>query len=193
MTREQFLQQLRSGLGRMGEGERREILADYEEHFRMGAADGKTEEAIAESLGNPRHIGKSYAIDAILEPKDGVPPGAATVLRAVFASISLTFFNLVVVLGPFLGIVGVLIGLWATALSLAVSGIAVALAPLGALVAPRLFDLGGLNPVALVFAGIGLAGLGVLAGMGMLKLTQLFGRGTAEYVKLNARIVTRRR
>ena len=198
MTRQQFLDQLRSALGRMSEQERREILADYEEHFRMGAAEGKTEEAIAASLGNPRLLGRSYAIDAILDTtSDGKPsgsaPGAAAVLRAVFASISLGFFNVIFILGPFLGVVGVLVGLWAAAFSIAVSGLAVVLSPLAALFVPRFVDLGGLSPFFLVFAGIGLAGLGVLAGMGMLALTKLFGRGTAEYVKFNARIVTRRR
>jgi len=194
MNKERFLAELRSSLGRMKEEERREVVYDYEEHFRMGAADGKSEEQIAHDLGNPRHIARSYVIDALLEePKDGGGVTATSVLRAVFASISLTFFNVIFILGPFLGLVGVLIGLWATAVALAASGVAVVLSPLAALFAPGFFNLAGLNPAFIIFAGIGVAGLGVLSGIGMWKLSQLFVRGTAAYLRFNARIVTRRK
>ena len=72
MSKEKFLQELRRALDRMTDGERREILSDYEEHFRMGVAEGKKEDEIAQSLGNPRGIGKSYAIDTLLkDPKKG--------------------------------------------------------------------------------------------------------------------------
>jgi len=193
MSKERFLSDLKSALGRMSEEERREVVYDYEEHFRMGAAEGKSEEQIAQGLGNPRVIGRSYAIDALLEePKGGGDVKAASVLRAVFASISLTFFNIIFILGPFLGFVGVLIGLWATAVALGASGVAVVLSPIGALVVPGFVNLSGVSPLFLIFAGIGVAGLGVLAGIGMWKVTQLFVRGTAAYLRFNARIVTRR-
>ncbi len=194
MNREKFLSELKAALGRMSEEERREVVYDYEEHFRMGTADGKTEEQIAQSLGNPRVIGRSYAIDALLEePKGGGGVTATSVLRAVFASISLTFFNVIFILGPFLGLVGVLIGLWATAVALAASGVGVILSPIAVLIVPRWVTLDGMGPVFFVFAGIGVAGLGMLSGIGMWKLTQLFVRGTAAYLRFNARIVTRRK
>jgi uncharacterized membrane protein len=194
MNKEKFLSELKAALGRMSEEERREVIYDYEEHFRMGTADGKTEEQIAQSLGNPRAIGRSYAIDALLEePKGGGGVTATSVLRAVFASVSLTFFNVIFILGPFLGLVGVLIGLWATAVALAASGVGVVLFPIGALVAPGLFSMVGMNLAFVIFAGMGVAGLGLLAGIGMWKLTQLFVRGTAAYLRFNARIVTRRK
>ena len=194
MTKEKFLTDLKGALGRMSEEERREVVYDYEEHFRMGLAAGKSEDQISQSLGNPRMIGRSYAMESLLEePKGGGDVKAASVLRAVFASISLTFFNVIFILGPFLGLVGVLIGMWATAVALAASGVGVILAPLGAVFVPAFFALGGMNVAFLIFSGIGIAGLGLLAGIGMWKLTQLFVRGTAAYLRFNARIVTRRR
>jgi uncharacterized membrane protein len=193
MTRESYLADLRRALGRMSESEKKDILYDYEEHFRIGAAEGRTDEQIARSLGSPRLLGKSYAIDAILEqPREGGGIRVAAILRAVFASISLGFFNIVIVLGPFLGLVGVMIGLWATAGSLAIAGLGVFLGPLAVLVVPGIVSLGGLSPVFFLFAGIGTAALGVLAVIGMVKLTELFIRATAAYVRLNARIITRR-
>jgi uncharacterized membrane protein len=194
MNKEKFLTELKRALGRMSEAEKGEVLYDYEEHFRMGVAEGKSEEQIAEALGNPRAIGKSYAIDALLEePKGGGGVTATSVLRAIFASISLTFFNIIVVFGPFFGLVGVMIGLWATAASLALSGVAVLVSPVVALIVPGLFTLAGVNAVFLLFAGIGVAGLGMLAVIGMWKLSQLFVQATAAYIRFNARIVMRRK
>jgi uncharacterized membrane protein len=194
MTKEKFLSDLKGALGRMSDEERREVVYDYEEHFRMGMAEGKTEDQISQSLGNPRLIGRSYAMESLLEePRGGGDVKAASVLRAVFASISLTFFNVIFILGPFLGLVGVLIGLWATAVALAASGVGVILSPIGALIAPGFVSLGGMNVAFLIFSGIGVGGLGLLAGIGMWKLTQLFVRGTAAYLRFNARIVTRRK
>lgn len=194
MSKEQYLQELKRALGRMTDGERREILSDYEEHFRMGVAEGKNEDEIARSLGNPRVIGKSYAIDALLEdPKEGGRVTATSVLRAVFASISLTFFNVIFMLGPFLALVGVMAGLWAAAVSLPFAGVAVVLAPLAAVIVPSFVSLAGMSAAFLIFAGIGVVGLGLLAVMGMWKLTLLFVRLVAAYVKFNARIVTRRK
>jgi uncharacterized membrane protein len=194
MNKEQFLTQLKRALEGMPESEKREVLYDYEEHFRMGAAEGKSEEQIAQSLGNPRTIGGSYRIDAILEgPKEsgGVP--AKSVLRAVFASLSLTLFNVIVVLGPFAGLVGALIGLWAGACSVALSGAAVVLGAIVAIAAPGLIPGVGLNPAFLLFAGIGVTALGVLAVIGMGKLSKIFTLLVARYVRFNARIVTRRK
>jgi uncharacterized membrane protein len=194
MNKETFLNELKRSLGRMSEVEKGDVLYDYEEHFRMGAAEGKSEERIAEALGNPRAIGKSYAIDALLEePKGGGGVTATSVLRAIFASISLTFFNIIVVLGPFFGLVGVMIGLWATAASLALSGVAVLVSPIAALIVPGLFTLAGVNAAFLLFAGIGVAGLGLLAVIGMWKLSRLFVQATAAYVRFNARIMMRRK
>jgi uncharacterized membrane protein len=194
MNKEKFLTELKRSLGRMSEVEKGDVLYDYEEHFRMGAAEGKSEEQIAEALGNPRAIGKSYAIDALLEePKGGGGVTATSVLRAIFASISLTFFNIIVVLGPFFGLVGVMIGLWATAASLALSGVAVLVSPVAALIVPGLFTLAGVNAAFLLFAGIGVAGLGLLAIIGMWRLSRLFVQATATYIRFNARIVMRRK
>jgi len=194
MNRDTFLSELKYALGRMQESEKREVLADYEEHFRMGIAEGKSEEQIAASLGNPRLLGKSYAIDALLEePKGGGGVSAVSVLRALFASISLGFFNLIFILGPLLGLVGVLIGLWAAAASLPLAGVATMVSPLVSLAAPWLYTLSGLNSAFLVFAGIGVAAIGLLAVIGMWKLTRLFVLMIAAYVKFNARIVTRRK
>lgn len=85
MTRDQFLSQLRKSLGNMPEADKEDIVYDYEEHFRIGLADGKSEAQIAESLGNPRVIGNSYRIDAMLNvSKEGGGVTTASVFCASF-------------------------------------------------------------------------------------------------------------
>jgi uncharacterized membrane protein len=197
MNRQEFLVGLRRALGGMSEQEKAEILYDYEEHFRVGQAEGKDEEQIAASLGNPRVLGRSYRIDSLLEePREGGGVKARAVVGAVFASLSLSLFNVIFVLGPFAGLLGGLAGLWAGAVSLAASGVACVLAPLAWAIAPPVrpyLQLQTLNPAFVVFAGIGLAALGLLAIIGMWQLSRLFFRGVAAYVKFNLRLVTRRR
>jgi uncharacterized membrane protein len=194
MNKARFIAELRRTLGRMPEKERTEVLYDYEEHFRMGAADGRTEEQIAASLGNPRALGASYAIDTLLEmPKEGGAVRAASVVRAVFASVSLTFFNAIFVLGPFLGLVVLMIAMWAVAPALALSGVALFFAPIAGAILPAWISTGGLSTAFLMFAGIGLAGLGMLAGIGMWQLSRLFVKMIAAYVRFNARVVARRK
>jgi len=192
MNKDQFLSQLRRGLGSLPDAEKQEILYDYEEHFRMGLSDGKSEEQIAQSLGNPRVIGNAYRIDAMLdEPREGGRITAVSVLRAVFASISLTFLNLIFVLGPFMGLVGVLIGLWAVAFSLTVAGIRLMLFPILPNPSPFVnIPIPMTNNAFVFFSGLGVGALGVLASIGMGCVTRGFFLGVAAYVKFNARIIS---
>ena len=139
-------------------------------------------------------IGTSYAIDTLLEERqESGELRATSVLRALLASISLTFFNLFFILGPFLVLLGIMAGFWAVAVSLPLAGIALMLAPLASAVVPRYFFIADINGTFLVFAGLGTAALGVLAVIGMAQLTRALVKLVAAYVKFNARIVTRRR
>lgn len=190
MTREQFLSQLRLSLGNMPDADKQDIVYDYEEHFRIGMADGKSEEQIAESLGNPRVIGNSYRIDAMLtEPKEGGGVNAASVLRAVFASISLTFFNVVFVIGPFCGLVGFLFGLWAFAVMIILNGLLVIVSLFGCTHVTQLIANPLLNDVFVLFSGIAMIAWGMLACIGLSAVTKWFFIRVAAYVRLNARII----
>lgn len=191
MNREQYLRELVTSMEGMGEQEKKEIAADYEEHFRIGVSSGKSEEEIARALGNPRSIGKSYRIDAMLEGPES--PGAASVLRAVFATMSLGFFNIVVVLGPFVAIVAVVASLWAVAASVGLSGVGLVLGAIARPILPAYITTGGFHPAFLGFAGVGLAALGLLSILGMWQLSKWVVRLIGRYVQLNVRIVTNKR
>ncbi len=191
MNKESYLRELRTSLEGLPEKEKVEIVADYDEHFRAGSEEGKSEEEIARSLGNPRSIGRSFRIDSMIQETEG--RSATAVLRAVFATLSLGFFNVVVVLGPFVGILAVVVSLWAVAASIGLSGLGVVLAVIAQPILPAYITTGGFHPVFLIFAGIGLAALGVLAGIGMWQLTKWVVRMIGKYVQFNVRIVSNRR
>lgn len=60
MYKEEFLETLDRLLSSLSYNERREIMYDYEEHFREGSNDGLTDEEIIASLGTPQKIATSY-------------------------------------------------------------------------------------------------------------------------------------
>ena len=188
MNKEQFLSQLRRSLSGIPEQEKKEILYDYEEHFRSGLENGQAEEEMARSLGNPRVLGKSYRIESLLD-KDRGGNRASNIMRAVFASLSLGFFNVIITIPLFAGLFSGLAGLWAGAVSLAVSGAAVIAGVILQPLLPAFITLSGLSIPFLIFSGIGIGALGLLSLIGMWKLSQLFFRMTARYVQFNLRII----
>jgi len=188
MNKEQFLNQLRRSLSGIPEQEKKEILYDYEEHFRSGLENGQEEAEIARSLGNPRVLGKTYRIESLLDEERG-GRRASNILRAVFASLSLGFFNVIITIPLYSGLLAGLVSLWAGAVSLALSGVGVIVGIILLPLFPATFSLGGLSIPFLIFAGIGTVALGLLSVIGMWKLSQLFFRMTAKYVQFNVRII----
>ena len=54
---------------------------------------------------------------------------------------------------------------------------------------PIVITFGGLSIAFLIFASIGVSALGVLAVLGMWKLSQLFFQATGKYVQFNLQII----
>ncbi len=190
MTKEQFLTQLKRSISGLKEAEKIEILYDYEEHFRMGLENKKTEEEIAESLGNPKVLGKSFKIDAFLgEDKEG--SRAVSVLRAVLTSLSLGFFSVVFILGPFTALVSVIISFWAAAGALALSGVAAIFILILQPLLPDVISFGGQNIAFIIFSSIGVSALGLLAIIGMVRLSKWVLLVVEKYIRFNLRIIKR--
>lgn len=179
MTKEQFFHELANALRKLPQNEREEIMQDFAEHFAIGDEEGKSEEEIISALGSPQHIGKemvaTYHLDQV---ESQVTTG--NILRAVWAVIGLSFFNLVIVLGPFIGLLGVLIGGW-------VAGIAFIASPLlvfvNVLIYPGTFEWFDL------FFSIGLCGLGLFIAIGLYFATKGIVYGFVRYLKFNINLV----
>lgn len=98
MNKKQFLSKLESSLKSLPANERQDILQDFEEHFTIGLQEGKTEEQISTSLGSPHQIAKDMVAAYHLERVE-TKATFGNILRAVWATIGLGFFNLAIVLG----------------------------------------------------------------------------------------------
>lgn len=177
LTKEQFLKNLNSALEGISSVERQDILEDYEEHFAIGLEEGKTEEQIAASLGTPHQIAKELLATYNLE-KVETTATTGNIFRAVWAVIGLGFFNLVIVLGPFIGVLGMVFAGWVVGVSFIASPLLVLVnTVIGTF---ELFDL---------FASIGLCGLGLFIILGMFFVTKWLTNGFVKYLKFNVSLV----
>ena len=81
MTRKEFLTALDQYLVTMSASEKADIISDYEEHFRVGLENGKTESEIATSLGSPYDVANQF-----LDGTKKTAPVASTPRPAATAS-----------------------------------------------------------------------------------------------------------
>ena len=70
-AKQDFLDRLKASISCLPLQDQADILNDYEEHFRIGLENGKTEAEIAGSLGSPEELGASF-----VEGKRPARPGA---------------------------------------------------------------------------------------------------------------------
>ncbi|MCJ7665328.1 MAG: DUF1700 domain-containing protein [Actinobacteria bacterium] len=187
MNKKEFLNGLSKYLRGIPREDEQDIISDFEEHFEMGMKEGRTEEELAESLGDPKALANQLRA-SIMVARAEKETTAVNITRAVFASLGLGFFNLIFILGPFVGFVGVLVGLFASAIGITAGGITGLLATIFSPVFPEYFNM-IINPAVGVFASIGLICFGVIFFIGDIYLTRGFFRLFIRYIKFNARIV----
>lgn len=194
MTKSEFMNILEGLLNSIPYEDKKDIMYDYEEHFRIGLQNGKTEDEICNSLGEPKALAKLYRANYTLEVAQD-RPSSANAIRAVFAAISLGFLNLVFVFGPFIAICAVVISLFVSALAVIISGIATIASPFIPILNTHVHILGSLDiasipPIAPILIGIGTTSLGLLFIIGDLYIAKYFYKVTMKYLKWNISIIT---
>ena len=190
MNKKEFLDNLSKYLrGIPGEDEQ-DIISDFEEHFEMGKKEGRTEEDLAKSLGDPKALANQLKANIMVAQAEKETT-AVNITRAVFASLGLGFFNLIFVLGPFIGILGILTGLFAAAIGTTAGGITGLLGTIFSPLFPEYFNM-IVNPAVGIFASIGAICFGILFFIGDIYLTRGFFRLFIRYIKFNARVLTGR-
>jgi uncharacterized membrane protein len=189
MTKQEFMVELSRLLGQIPREERQDILRDYEDHFAAGLEAGQTEAEIAQALGSPDTIARNFTADYAVKTAEE-NRSAGNILRAVVAIISLGFFNLVFVLGPFLGLLGVLFALVVAGFVMVAVGVSLVLAGVFSPVLPITLGISA-HPLVAALTGTGLASLGLLVLIGDFYLAKVFYGLTIQYLKLNLRIIQR--
>lgn len=199
MNKEEFLQTLQLTLTDFTTEERADILYDYEEHFRIGYENGKTDSELIAELGEPEDIAKQYKSASEKENHTNhnieykaEKLNVENVSISVIAAVSLLLFNLIFTLGIFLGLAGGLIGLFAGAIGAFLGGVALTFSPI---IVPLTNAYSGLPSnfpfeLSLLF-GIGTIALGSLFFIGDCYLAKYFIKGTLGYIKWNVKIIRR--
>jgi len=137
-SKAEYLKILGQHLARLPESERADILRDQEEFFRDAMASGRTEADVIGSLGDPKQLAKALIAEAKLTgaetsfntssstssdvPNTSLRNQMGATMRAVIAIVTLAPFNLIFVLGPFLGLLGCLVAGWAVGASFLIAG-----------------------------------------------------------------------
>src|SRR5690606_2257443 len=179
MNKYQFMNILESSLAKLPADEREVILRDFDDHFSFAMEEGKKEEEIAKSLGAPQQIAKELLATYRLEQVEQ-NGSASNIFRAVWAVIGLGFFNLFIVLAPFLTLVSILIAGWIVGISFIGSPLLVLI---DTIITPANFVLFD------VFMSIFLAGLGLFIMIGMYYVTKYLMRIFVRYLNFNVKVV----
>ena len=187
MTRQEFINGLKSELEINQIKNVSEILSDYEEHFNHGVTKGKSESDIAASLGSPSTIAKAYKTETMIQeiknPENKFRWGLA--LNILIRLMVLAPFNFFFLLIPGVVIFSMMTAGWSVALALGAVGVAI------------LWNIPAILGIATSFwlslAGasvtIGLLGTAFIAGLIMFFITKYVVLGLISYLQWNLKFV----
>lgn len=179
ITRDSYMLELESLLKVIPEAQRKEWLYDYYIHFQQAVENGQTEADAARELGDPKVIANELLLSyRVTQAETNNSFGKLS--RAVFATVSLGLFNIIFVIGPYLGLAAVLLALWVSAAALALAGIVT--------VAESLWS-GTFTIAQAVSVGLICCSLAILLSVALKVLTKQFFAITLKYLKFNTRIV----
>lgn len=182
-----FLEQLKFLLSDLPESEVDEIVYDYKEHFESALIQGKSEADVIRDLGDVKVIAKQYRASAIIK-KANADKTIPNIFNAIFATVALGFFNVVIVLGPFMAAFGIIIGMFGASIGISLGGLAAAVSSFGVTYLPIDIPASVSFPI-LFFTGIGLACLGILFFTGTYYLLKVLYIITLRYLKWNLRVI----
>lgn len=175
MTRNQFLDQLRRGLAGLAPQDIAEIIADYQGHFDEGAAHGRSEDEIAQKLGDPTRLARELRAEAHVRAWEEKPT-PSNFFSVLFAFIGLAALDFVILL-PVLG--------WLALFALITIVLCIGLV-IGGIVAlcSVVHSANVIAGIARVFSGFALIGFGTGIGASL----TLFGRWVVDLLVKFARL-----
>lgn len=191
MNKKQFLEKLHKNLSKLPKEEVEDIMRDFEEYFEIGNERNRTEEEIANSFGDIRMLARQIKAESFIK-KAEESTSASNITRAVFTTVGLSFFNLIVVLPVFLVIAAIIIALFSSAVSIGAAGISGTVTSFFYPFYDKYLTF-SVNPAVLIFMFIGIGALGVLFFTGVVYLTKFLFRQIVRYLKFNISIIKGRR
>ncbi len=187
MKKDKWIEELSIALGSMEKDEKDEIIRDYEEYFYDAIESGRTEEEITESLGNPKKIAKELKADYLIKETRKNMTFKNT-LKAIFAILTLSFFNLTIMIGPIIAILAIIFAVIVAGISLAGAGIVCFFVGLFVLLGFPIMIL-TTPPFVAIFVGLLLFSLGGMFVIFSIVISKWTFKVLAKYVKLNINFV----
>ncbi len=195
MNKEEYLNKLTKLVKKLPREDREDIISDYEEHFRIGMENGRSEEDISKALGNPEIVAKQIKAEYMIKKAED-KPSIGTILEAVMAVTALGLFNLVFVAIPALGIGTIILSLVVIGFVVIFMGILTMLSPLLQPIFPQYIHLpvhaGIVGNLIMIVGGIGLTVLGTFLVIIMAYVAKWFYNIAIRYLKSNLRIIKER-
>ncbi len=163
MNKEEYLKKLSKQIKKMSVDEKKDLLLDYEEHFRIGMEKGRTEEEISKALGDPKNVAKQIKADYMVQKAED-KPSPTSIIEALAAVAGLGLFNIFIAV-PSLLLAVVIISLVLAGSAVIVVGILITLSPLLHIFLPNFVFLPvykGVTTVIWVLFGIALTVAGTI-------------------------------
>jgi uncharacterized membrane protein len=191
MNKLQYLENLEKSLKSLPKEETIDIMNDFKEYFEVGIERGRSEEDLTISLGNPRMLARQIRLESYIKKAEETK-SASNILRAVFTSIGLSFFNLIVMLPVFSIVVSVLAVLFACSVSLCAAGIT---GTVGSIFSPLFsqYLTFNVNVAVSIFAFIGIGSLGILFFIGNIYISKFIFRLVVRYLRFNLSVIKGKR
>ena len=186
-----FLEKLGKNLKGLPRAEIRDILLDFEEHFNIGMRENRTEEELALSLGDPKNLARQLKAASFIK-KAEESTTAANIVRAVFTSVGLSFFNLIFILPLFLFLTAIIATFFAVSVTISAASITGFASSIFYPVISGYLTF-SINPAIGIFAFLGLAALGILMFIGNIYLSKAIYKIIVRYLKFNLSIIKGRR
>lgn len=194
MNREEFLESLRNQLKNIPKEDIDEILQDYRDHITIGMENGRNEDELIKSLGDPKEIAKQMNANYLIKNAE-TKTSASNIFRALYATAGLGFFNLIFTLPLFIIILALLFVLFVVPLSLIFAGIVVIIVCVGNFMASdyffKNFDVAISAPEAVgaSLISIGLISLGLLILIAAYYASKAIFKLVLRYLKFNLNII----
>jgi uncharacterized membrane protein len=184
----EYIRILRSRLeGTLPKEDLDDILSDYTEHFRIGKAEGRSEEELYRSLGSPEDVAREIRATHLVKKAES-HRSCGNIFHAVIATLGLGLFNLVFVLAPFLILVCMLLVVFMIGVLFAIFGPAAFVFSIFQLLGSPSFAI-WLSPAAGLFFSVGMTSLGLLLIIGDYYLARVFYYLGIRYLKWNIGVI----
>lgn len=126
MNRHEYIRQLRTALNGLPQFEIDDIIRDQEEMLTDAINSGRTEESVIQALGSATELAKTLKAELKIDQAVGerqLSKKLKGVFGALGALLVLAPLNLIIILGPFMAILGVVFSGWVLATAVGLSAI----------------------------------------------------------------------